>query len=43
MSSVVAETIDILGRKSPISFQEVWVDDLVIGIFFISIDSLLHG
>lgn len=34
MLSVIAETIEILKEKSPISLQDVWVDDLVIGIFF---------
>jgi len=34
MTSVVADTIDILMEKSPIPLQNVTVDDLVIGIFF---------
>jgi uncharacterized protein (DUF4213/DUF364 family) len=34
MLSVIAETIDILKEKSPSPLHEVWVDDLVIGIFF---------
>jgi len=34
MLSVVAETIEILKEKSPIPLQDVWIDDLVIGIFF---------
>ena len=34
MSSVVAETIDIIIEKSPTPFEEIWIDDLVIGIFF---------
>ncbi len=34
MISVIKETIDIIQEKSPTSLQEVWVDDLVIGIFF---------
>jgi len=34
MKSVIAETIDIITEKSPTPLQEVWIDDLVIGIFF---------
>ncbi len=34
MKSVIAETIDIITEKSHTPLQEVWVDDLVIGIFF---------
>jgi uncharacterized protein (DUF4213/DUF364 family) len=34
MASVITETIDILKEKSPAPPYEVWVDDLVIGIFF---------
>ena len=34
MSSVIAETIDIITKKSPTPLQDVWIDDLVIGIFF---------
>ena len=34
MTSVIAETIDIITEKSPIPLQNVHVDDLVIGIFF---------
>jgi uncharacterized protein (DUF4213/DUF364 family) len=34
MNSVIAETIDIIIEKSPVPLEEVWVDDLVIGIFF---------
>jgi len=34
MPSVIAETLKILEEKSPVSLQEVRVDDLVIGIFF---------
>jgi uncharacterized protein (DUF4213/DUF364 family) len=34
MLSVITETIEILKEKSPIPLQDVWVDDLVIGIFF---------
>jgi uncharacterized protein (DUF4213/DUF364 family) len=32
--SVVAETIELLLEKSPHPLEEMWVDDLVIGIFF---------
>ncbi len=32
--SVIAETIDILIEKSPTPLEEIWIDDLVIGIFF---------
>ena len=34
MSSVIAETIDIITEKSPTPLQDIWIDDLVIGIFF---------
>lgn len=34
MVSVIAETIEILQEKSPTPLHEVWVDDLIIGIFF---------
>ncbi len=34
MSSAVTETIDIIEKKSTTPLQEVWVEDLVIGIFF---------
>jgi len=34
MLSVIAETIEILKEKSPTPPQDVWIDDLVIGIFF---------
>jgi uncharacterized protein (DUF4213/DUF364 family) len=34
MLSVIAETIEILKEQSPIPLGNVWVDDLVIGIFF---------
>jgi len=34
MKSVIAETIDIITEKSPTPLQDVWIDDLVIGIFF---------
>lgn len=32
--SVIADTIDILVEKSPTPLEEIWIDDLVIGIFF---------
>lgn len=34
MKSVIAETIDIITEKSLTPLQGVWIDDLVIGIFF---------
>ena len=34
MLSVISETIETLKEKSPAPLQEVWIDDLVIGIFF---------
>src|SRR4030066_1114731 len=34
MKSVIAETIDIITEKSPTPLEEIWIDDLVIGIFF---------
>ena len=34
MLSVIAETIEILKEMSPTPLQDVWIDDLVIGIFF---------
>jgi uncharacterized protein (DUF4213/DUF364 family) len=34
MNSVIAETLNIIIEKSPFPLEEVWVDDLVIGIFF---------
>jgi uncharacterized protein (DUF4213/DUF364 family) len=34
MLSVIAETIEILEEKSPTPLKDVWIDDLVIGIFF---------
>ena len=34
MLSVIAETIEIIKEKSPAPLQDVWIDDLVIGIFF---------
>ncbi|MEW6374469.1 MAG: DUF364 domain-containing protein [Thermodesulfobacteriota bacterium] len=32
--SVILETIEILKKKSPVPFQDIRIDDLVIGIFF---------
>jgi uncharacterized protein (DUF4213/DUF364 family) len=32
--SVIPETIDIIKEKSPTPLEEIWIDDLVIGIFF---------
>lgn len=44
MTSVIAETIEILKEKSPTPLEEVWVDDLVIGIFFTGVKlSTGHG
>jgi uncharacterized protein (DUF4213/DUF364 family) len=34
MLSVIADTIEILKEKTPTPLQDVWIDDLVIGIFF---------
>ncbi len=34
MIPVVGETIDIIKEKSPTPLDEIWIDDLVIGIFF---------
>jgi len=34
MKSVITETIDIITEKSPTPLKDVWIDDLVIGIFF---------
>ena len=34
MSTIIAETIDIIIEKSPTPLEEIWIDDLVIGIFF---------
>jgi uncharacterized protein len=34
MSFVISETIEIVKEKSPTPLEEVWIDDLVIGIFF---------
>jgi hypothetical protein len=32
--SAVVETIDLIKEKSPTPLEEIWIDDLVIGIFF---------
>ncbi len=34
MSPVVSETINIIREKSPAPLEEIWIDDLAIGIFF---------
>jgi uncharacterized protein (DUF4213/DUF364 family) len=34
MTFVVSETIDTIKEKSPTPLEKVWIDDLVIGIFF---------
>jgi uncharacterized protein (DUF4213/DUF364 family) len=34
MSSVIAETIGIITERPPTLLEEIWIDDLVIGIFF---------
>ncbi|MBM4349261.1 MAG: Fis family transcriptional regulator [Deltaproteobacteria bacterium] len=44
MSSVIAETIESIKEKSPAPLQEIWVDDLVLGIFFTGVKlSTGHG
>jgi uncharacterized protein (DUF4213/DUF364 family) len=44
MSSVIAETIDIITKKSPTPLQDIYIDDLVIGIFFTGVKlSTGHG
>lgn len=44
MSSVISETIDIINEKSPISLNEIKIDDLVLGIFFTGVKiSTGHG
>jgi uncharacterized protein (DUF4213/DUF364 family) len=44
MTSVVADTINIITEKSPIPLQNIRVDDLVIGIFFTGVKlSTGHG
>ncbi len=44
ISSILAETIEIIKEKSPVPLQEIWVDDLVIGIFFTGVKlSTGHG
>jgi len=34
MTPVVGETIDIIREASPTPLEDIWIDDLVIGIFF---------
>lgn len=44
MSSVIEETIEIIKEKSPLSLDEIRIDDLVIGIFFTGVKlSTGHG
>ena len=44
MSSVIAETIDIITEKFPTPLQDIYIDDLVIGIFFTGVNlSTGHG
>ena len=44
MSSVIAETIEIIKEKSPAPLEEVGVEDLVLGIFFTGVKlSTGHG
>lgn len=44
MTPVVGETIDIIKEKSPTPLEEIWIDDLVIGIFFTGVKlSTGHG
>jgi uncharacterized protein (DUF4213/DUF364 family) len=44
MFSVIAETIEILKEKSPAPLKEIWIEDLVIGIFFTGVKlSTGHG
>jgi uncharacterized protein (DUF4213/DUF364 family) len=44
VSSILAETIDIIKEKAPAPLQEIRVDDLVIGIFFTGVKlSTGHG
>jgi uncharacterized protein (DUF4213/DUF364 family) len=44
MKSVIAETIEILKEKSPAPLHEIWIDDLVLGIFFTGVKlSTGHG
>jgi len=44
MTSVVADTIDILTEKSPVPLQNIYVDDFVLGIFFTGVKlSTGHG
>lgn len=34
MTLVVSETIDTIQEKSPASLEKIWIDDVVIGVFF---------
>jgi uncharacterized protein (DUF4213/DUF364 family) len=34
MKSFIAETIDIITEKFPAPLQDVWIEDLVVGVFF---------
>ena len=44
MSSIIAETIEIIKERSPSPIQEIWINDLVIGIFFTGVKlSTGHG
>jgi uncharacterized protein (DUF4213/DUF364 family) len=44
MKSVIADTIDIITERSPTPLKEIWIDDLVIGIFFTGVKlSTVHA
>ncbi len=44
MSSVIAETIEIIKERSPVPLQEIWIEELVLGIFFTGVKlSTGHG
>ena len=44
MRSVIDETIEIIKEKSPLPLKEIWIEDLVIGIFFTGVKlSSGHG
>lgn len=44
MASVISETIEVIKEKSPISLDEIKIEDLVIGIFFTGVKiSTGHG
>lgn len=34
MSTVIADTLAMVREKSPVPLEEIWVEDLVIGVFF---------